>query len=132
MVFNLNRAIKNTFKVNKDGGKNAFNNVVSSGRPGDILLGGFSQTAQRDDSKTNNAANNAILNLAKQTGAPGASDALKIQKEREKILLGANGKGRAPSTNQTEIQRINTAVSGQQSQRIKPAVMPDKGKIVFL
>jgi len=125
MVFNLNRAIKNTFKVNKDGGNagNAFNNIVSSGRPGDILLGGFSQTAQRDDSKTNNAANNALLNLAKQTGAPGANDALKIQKERERILIGGP-KGRAPQN--------SIAVSGQQSQRIKPAVMSDKGKIVYL
>ena len=125
MVFNLNRAIKNTFKVNKDGGKNAFNNVVSSGRPGDILLGGFSQTAQRDDSKTNNQVNNAILNLAKQSGAPGANDALKIQKEREKILIGGP-KGRPPIQNPI-------AVSGQQSQRMRPAVMPDKpGKIVYV
>jgi hypothetical protein len=88
------------------------------------LLGGFSQTATKDNSASNNAANNAILNLAKQGGVPGANDALKIQKEREKILLGANGKGRPPQN--------SIAVSGQQSQRIKPAVMPDKGKIVYV
>ena len=115
MVFNLNRAIKNTFKVNKDGGKNAFNNVISSGRPDDILLGGFSSTAQKDNSASNNQANNAILNLAKISGVPGANDALKIQQQREKLLLGSNGKGRPP-------------VSGFDSKnsRMKPAVMPTK------
>jgi hypothetical protein len=83
--------------------KNVANNLVSSSMPQDILLGGYSGVAKRDNSKFYNKSNDIILQGAVDLKIAGASESQKYQKYREQATqkIGQLGKGRNPSTQPT-------------------------------